>query len=194
MKETLSLLATLSLLLASCSRKEAESASQPSSEEMASQREVVSLDFLRANQKDYVDQEVTVATYLFTHEEGPWVAESLEKPLWNGMALKIGDTSRIIAKDSSRFRWWFEYQEGYPVILTGVFRVGRWKTTIRDHYKENHPFIEVSQAREVSYEDAAWKTRKAEGEQAGTGQPATRPESKPEGGNKPQPEAEGRSR
>jgi hypothetical protein len=31
-------------------------------------------------------------------------------------------------------------------------------------------------------------------EQGGTGQPATRPESKPEGGDKPQPEAEGRSR
>jgi hypothetical protein len=31
-------------------------------------------------------------------------------------------------------------------------------------------------------------------EQAGTGQPATSPESKPEGGDKPQPEAEGRSR
>jgi len=31
-------------------------------------------------------------------------------------------------------------------------------------------------------------------EQAGTGQPATRPESKSEGGDKPQPEAEGRSR
>ena len=33
-----------------------------------------------------------------------------------------------------------------------------------------------------------------EGEQDGTGQPATRPESKSEGGDKPQPEAEGRSR
>jgi hypothetical protein len=31
-------------------------------------------------------------------------------------------------------------------------------------------------------------------EQAGTGQPATRPESKSEGGDKPQPDAEGRSR
>ena len=31
-------------------------------------------------------------------------------------------------------------------------------------------------------------------EQAGAGQPATRPESKSEGGDKPQPEAEGRSR
>jgi hypothetical protein len=33
-----------------------------------------------------------------------------------------------------------------------------------------------------------------DGEQAGTGQPATRPESKSEGSDKPQPEAEGRSR
>ena len=32
------------------------------------------------------------------------------------------------------------------------------------------------------------------GEQGGTGQPATRPESKPEGSDKPQPESEGRSR
>jgi hypothetical protein len=32
------------------------------------------------------------------------------------------------------------------------------------------------------------------GEQGGTGQPATRPESKSEGSDKPQPEAEGRSR
>jgi len=31
-------------------------------------------------------------------------------------------------------------------------------------------------------------------EQGGTGQPATRPESKSEGSDKPQPEAEGRSR
>ena len=34
----------------------------------------------------------------------------------------------------------------------------------------------------------------AKREQAGTGQPATRPESKSEGGDKPQPESEGRSR
>lgn len=35
---------------------------------------------------------------------------------------------------------------------------------------------------------------KTKAEQAGTGQPATRPESKSEGSDKPQPEAEGRSR
>jgi hypothetical protein len=35
---------------------------------------------------------------------------------------------------------------------------------------------------------------KTKAEQGGTGQPATRPESKSEGGDKPQPESEGRSR
>jgi hypothetical protein len=38
------------------------------------------------------------------------------------------------------------------------------------------------------------RLKNEEAEQAGTGQPATRPESKSEGGDKPQPEAEGRSR
>ena len=36
--------------------------------------------------------------------------------------------------------------------------------------------------------------QKQQSEQAGAGQPATRPESKSEGGDKPQPEAEERSR
>jgi hypothetical protein len=40
--------------------------------------------------------------------------------------------------------------------------------------------------------DTNLETKKAE--QAGTGQPATRPESKSEGSDKPEPEAEGRSR
>ncbi len=40
----------------------------------------------------------------------------------------------------------------------------------------------------------AFYVRQKSAEQAGTGQPATRPESKSEGGDKPQPEAEGRSR
>ncbi len=40
----------------------------------------------------------------------------------------------------------------------------------------------------------AMSTEEFDGEQAGTGQPATRSQSKSEGGDKPQPEAEGRSR
>ena len=38
------------------------------------------------------------------------------------------------------------------------------------------------------------KIGQSQGEQGGAGQPATSPESQSEGGDKPQPEAEGRSR
>jgi hypothetical protein len=136
-------------------------------EEMLSRVEVLSLDCLRANQEDYVDQEVTVATHLFTHEEGPWIADNPEKPLWDGMSLKIADTSRIIAKDSSQFRWWFEYQEGYPVMLRGVFRLTD-KILPFGEVKKNHPCIEVSQAWEVSIDDPQWKASRSNREQAGT--------------------------
>ena len=50
----------------------------------------------------------------------------------------------------------------------------------------------VLQSCRTSEELSATATNQAE--QDGTGQPATRPESKSEGGDKPQPEAEGRSR
>ena len=44
------------------------------------------------------------------------------------------------------------------------------------------------------FENMRTTKKQAEAEQAGTGQPATRSESKSEGSDKPQPEAEGRSR
>lgn len=46
----------------------------------------------------------------------------------------------------------------------------------------------------VSYSLSLALPENNKAEQAGTGQPATRPESKSSGGDKPQPEAEGRSR
>jgi predicted translin family RNA/ssDNA-binding protein len=47
---------------------------------------------------------------------------------------------------------------------------------------------------EYAETSAVFHSLKQKSEQAGTGQPATRPESKSEGGDKPQPEAEGRPR
>ena len=54
---------------------------------------------------------------------------------------------------------------------------------------EKHPRI-----RRLRLMIEALNAAKPNGEQPGTGQPATRPESKPEGGAKPQPEVEVRSR
>ena len=49
-------------------------------------------------------------------------------------------------------------------------------------------------AQVVDYEEGIEEEWDVEAEQAGTGQPATRPESKSEGSDKPQPTSEGRSR
>jgi hypothetical protein len=49
-------------------------------------------------------------------------------------------------------------------------------------------------AKGYAYEKTFRVIDKKESEQGATGQPATRPESKPEGSDKPQPESEGRSR
>jgi hypothetical protein len=54
-------------------------------------------------------------------------------------------------------------------------------------------FEAASERRMPSEITPAWWTNE-EAEQAGTGQPATRPVSEPEGSDKPQPEAEGQSR
>lgn len=43
-------------------------------------------------------------------------------------------------------------------------------------------------------EEVLWRSSKERSEEAGTGQPATRSQSKSEGDNKPKPESEGRSR
>lgn len=42
--------------------------------------------------------------------------------------------------------------------------------------------------------EVLWRSSKERSEEAGTGQPATRSQSKSEGDNKPKPESEGRSR
>ena len=58
------------------------------------------------------------------------------------------------------------------------------------------PVFQRYSTRKIEDKDADGKTLPAteEAEQDGAGQPATRPESKPEGSDKPQPTAEGRSR
>jgi len=166
MKRPLTLLACLYIPIASCGRNEGESATRPLGAEAYLDRKVISLSFLQGNQADHVDQEVVVATYLFTHEEGPWIGDNLKNPLADTMSLKINEQSRLVAKDSAKFRWWYEYQEGYPVVLSGVFRVGRWKIG-HERFIENHPYIEVSQATEVGADDPFWKSHTTRGEQDG---------------------------
>jgi hypothetical protein len=57
----------------------------------------------------------------------------------------------------------------------------------REGIRERYPQLQIARNRETNHQDI-------NGQQDGTGQPATRPESMSDGSDKPQPEAEGRSR
>lgn len=74
--------------------------------------------------------------------------------------------------------------------LTIVEEVRSFKESVAaKHGFDVARIVEAARVRQ----DASGRRIIRQGEQAGAGQPATRPESKSEGRDKPQPEAEGRS-
>ena len=118
---------------------------------------VVSRDDLIGKELFYADKKITVSGYLFTHEEGPWLASDPSRPLVNVLTLKISDESKIVPKDKSQYRWWYEYQDGYPVLVSGHFRVGDY-TTSAGKSKINHPYLEVAIAQEVDSSNPEWRS------------------------------------
>lgn len=79
----------------------------------------------------------------------------------------------------------------YIVTPNGVLSASTTEAKLEDR---NHEFYSLfSQTHELITEMRI-ADQKRQAEQSSTGQPATRPESKPEGGDKLQPESEGRSR
>jgi hypothetical protein len=75
--------------------------------------------------------------------------------------------------------------EGLPVSRIAL-------RPIKDNSHNEYVLDEMASPGSYDFDNVSDATK--ESEQDGTGQPATRPESKSEGGDKPQPEAEGRSR
>jgi hypothetical protein len=82
--------------------------------------------------------------------------------------------------------------DGAP-LLHGLLCV-RYGTTHNMRMKGTNIILGLSAKEGRKLLDKIEDTRKKQAEQDGAGQPATRPESKSEGGDKPRPEAEGRSR
>lgn len=115
----------------------------------------IPLTELRKKTADYRDREVTVAAYLFTHEEGPWIGTELKSPLENTMNLVISESSRISSKDLTHFRTWYHWEEGFPALITGTLRIGDLKIAHGTTLK-NEPWIEVSHAVEVKITDQRW--------------------------------------
>jgi hypothetical protein len=79
------------------------------------------------------------------------------------------------------------YESGIRSDFTSEVQL--WNAATKEGYSGSHVLQNIDKVFSIYYD---WS--KTFVEQVGTGQPATRPESKPEGSDKPQPEAEGRSR
>ena len=91
-------------------------------------------------------------------------------------AKRVGDTSTKLKSPTHKIdfsdRWLIDLQSGEFGVLTKV----------------------ATDVYQLDSKDLETLKDLLESKVAGAGQPATRPESKSEGGDKPQPEAEGRSR
>jgi hypothetical protein len=81
------------------------------------------------------------------------------------------------------------YREGEIGPIGDIWRI--WRSKV--NREEDVISIAVEGKKEGFKIDLAKMGEQGKAEQAGTGQPATRPVDEPEGGEKPQPEAEGRS-
>ncbi len=100
-------------------------------------------------------------------------------------------------RDPVDFELHIRYENEMPRIMGEPFAEVVGMTTITREFLEDYEVVMIPigpRGVSVQHPDSSYSLNGRIVEQAGTGQPATRPESKSEGGDKPQPEAEGRSR
>ncbi len=153
-------LLALSLVIVSCKPNQNLDASHEADGNInhpAEAGRIISRENLKEIESLAIDQEVTVSGYLFTHEDGPWLASDLDRPLRDVLSLKISEESKIASKDESQPRWWYKYDEGFPVLITGTLRIENYKEGGRG-IRINHPYMEVSIAQEVDVSNHDWKS------------------------------------
>lgn len=128
----------ISTLFASCGSKKS------SNQEV----ETVPLSTLINRKKYYEGKKVIVSSYLFPHEEGPWLAPDLSKPLENTLALQITNESVLVPLNKTSSLWWFESHVGVQAVVTGVLRM-RNIEKVKDHMIYDQPYLEVIAAKEI---------------------------------------------
>jgi len=215
-----SILLALICALSSASAQDGQATGVQKREDKNSTANVVSLHEALKNKDKFKDKPVVLAAYFVTHFEGPWIcAENGDwrKRLQTTLSVKNLASAKFLVTPATRSRILSKvgnpadgrelteevigslalhfggYENGVPALLTGTFRVGDFSYPNGLNLKD-HPYIELTEIREVGADNPQWKAAQPKGEQVGAGQPATRSESKSEGGDKPQPKSEGRSR
>ena len=152
---------------------------------------VVSVKHLLENRLKLVDTDVQVAGFLDAHHDGSSLRMSPDDGKQSVLVPYFGYDPIVIEnrKVISIARWtqWTEK----PVVVFGTFRIAPFS-----HMGLVSPdvaIIDPNAILAVKTGDLDRLMTITHGEQVGSAQPATRPESRPEGNDKPQPEAERRS-
>ncbi len=148
-------------------------------------------EYGKATESKESEEYVGVTTYTFRPKEKIKVVASVWKngvhsvTYWHEAEKSDADGELLfVAMGYSGGKAWTELNPGY-LYQSPDDKLRIWCSAI--------PAIRVETV-EFASNRVALKKQETAGEQASTGQPAARPESKSEGGDKPQPEAEGRSR
>ncbi len=142
----------------------------------------------RKRLKDEKIAQCRSATVELLKEENDWDGGAFCHFPIHGIRLFRGE--ELIFKTSLCWKC-SNYYIVYPDDYNTASWVGFEGKALKEFLMREMP-IPTSEAER--FEAKYGRTEKTKTEQAGTGQPATRPESKSEGSVKPQPEAEGRSR
>ena len=122
---------------------------------------------------------VEIVACLLTHSEGPWICLHPDAPFKNAMSLSLPEGCVLTAKDGKQMLDWFGDNRGYSAVISGILRM-------RDKRSPDDPevrlYVDVTSGRELAVDDPLWRRYiqqfKQEGEQAGAGQPATKPADK----------------
>lgn len=149
----LSVIRTLASTCLSCKERQAEKVSSPAEEKRV--LETVSFNVLTANGESYLNKDVVVVGYLFTHEEGPWIGNDPKEPLFRLLGLEIKEGAKITSRDPAHFRNWYHYEKGFPALTTGILRRHPDADSANPNAKKF--YLEVSSCREVDLSDPGWK-------------------------------------
>jgi hypothetical protein len=105
--------------------------------------DVLSIDELFVDKEKYLNKEISVSGYLFTHEEGPWLASKPGSPIKNILRLIVSEDFQINNPEGRQIRWFQYDSKGKAVKISGFFSIEIEKLPLDGHFRKK-PQIRVS--------------------------------------------------
>lgn len=102
----------------------------------------VGIDELIRNQEANLNKRVHVSGYLFTHEEGPWLAGNPDAPLRDALLLDVSVDFQLHDREGSKIRWFEHDPKGRAVVISGVFSLMNQKLPMGQEFRKR-PLVAV---------------------------------------------------